>query len=67
MPREKPAYRDQLEALTAHFGGAGIVTQTQVAAYLGRTPRWVRDRLNVRADGVTLPILARRLLDLCGE
>lgn len=67
MPREKPAYRDQLEALTAHFGGAGIVTQTQVAAYLGRSRRWVHDRLRVGAGGVTLPVLARRLLDLCGE
>lgn len=67
MPRERPAYRDQLEALTDHFGGAQLVTQTQVAAYLGRTPKWVRTRLNVRAEGVTLPVLARRLLDLCGE
>lgn len=67
MPRERPAYRDQLEALNTYFQGKQIVNQTEIATYLGRSTRWVHDRLKVNASGVTLPVLANRLLDLCGE
>lgn len=66
MAREKEGYRNQLEALILHFGAdAGMVTQKQVAAYLGRSDKWVRTHLQVRGTGITLPLLADRLVSLC--
>lgn len=67
MPREKAAYRDQLEALTAHFGPVGMVSRKQVIAYTGKCGPWVTKHLQVGRQGITLPVLARRLLDVCGE
>lgn len=65
MAREKEGYREQLEELKDHFGDVGIVTQPQVVAYTGRSDKWVRNRLGVKRCGVTLPVLARRLLEVC--
>ena len=65
MAREKEGYREQLEELIRHFGDVGMVTQPQVMAYTGRSDKWVRKRLGVGRSGVTLPVLARRLLELC--
>lgn len=67
MPREKDGYREQLEYLIDHFGPVGRVEKRQVAEYLNRTPRYVKDRLGVGRQGITLPLLARRLLALCDE
>lgn len=67
MPREKKGYRDQLEYLLDYFGPVGLLTKHQVADYLGRSPRYVKDRLGIGREGVTLPVLARRLLALCDE
>lgn len=64
--REATGYRDQLEVLLSHFGDVGLVSQAQVAAYTGRSQRWVKDRLRVGRQGITLPALARRLLEVCG-
>lgn len=65
MAREREGYREQLEELIRHFGDVGMVTQPQVIAYTGRGEKWVRRRLKVGREGVTLPVLARRLLELC--
>lgn len=65
MAREREGYREQLEELIRHFGDVGMVTQPQVVAYTGRGEKWVRRRLKVGRQGVTLPVLARRLLELC--
>ena len=65
MAREKEGYREQLEELIRHFGDVGMVTQPQVVAYTGRGEKWVRRRLKVGREGVTLSVLARRLLELC--
>jgi hypothetical protein len=65
MAREREGYREQLEELIRHFGDVGMVTQPQVVAYTGRGEKWVRRRLGVGRQGVTLPVLARRLLELC--
>ena len=64
--REVEGYRDQLEVLLNHFGDVGIVTQKSVADYTGRSQRWVKDRLGIGKNGITLPALARRLLEVCG-
>lgn len=65
MAREKEGYREQLELLISHFGDVGIVHTPEVAQYTGMSKRWVYERLGVRRVGVTLPVLARRLLELC--
>ena len=65
MPREKEGYREQLEYLIDYFGPVGRLDKHEVAEYLGRSPRYVKDRLGVGRQGVTLPILARRLLEVC--
>lgn len=67
MSREKAAYRDQLERLIEFFPDQEIVTQADVMRFTRRSDKWVRTRLGVKAVGVTLPVLARRLLALCGE
>ena len=65
--REMEGYRDQLEALISHFGDVGMVSQRQVMAYTGKCNKWVRAHLGVGRQGITLSVLARRLLALCDE
>ena len=67
MAREREGYREQLEVLMNHFGDVGLVDVHQVAHYIGMSERWCRDRLGVRRNGLTLPVLAIRLLELCDE
>lgn len=67
MARERDGYREQLEALMSHFGDVGMVSKAEVAEYTRHCQRWVKDRLGVGRNGITLPVLARRLLELCDE
>ena len=67
MSREKEGYRDQLEALITFYGSDRMVSQQQVADYAGKSRRWVKDNLGIGRYGVTLPILARKLLEVCGN
>lgn len=42
MAREKEGYRDTLAALSEAFPGKGALSRTEVAAFLGVTPRTVQ-------------------------
>lgn len=62
--RETIEYRDVMEHLISHFGDKGVLTQVEVATYCGRCERWVKSHLGVGRGGISLPVLARRLLEL---
>lgn len=62
--RETVEFRDVMEHLIARFGDKGILTQHEVALYCGRCERWVKSHLGVGRGGVSLPVLARRLVEL---
>ncbi len=63
MPREKPEYRDNYEALLQFSGGRMMLTAKEVAQYLGRDPRTVKKLYDIPRVGITIPTLARRM---CG-
>lgn len=63
MPRERPEYRDNYEALLEFSGGRMLLTATEVARYLGKDPRTVRKMYDIGKTGITIPTLARRM---CG-
>lgn len=72
MAREREGYREQLEVLMNHFGDVGMVSKAEVAEYTRHSTsesakRWVKERLGVGRNGITLPVLAWRLLELCDE
>lgn len=63
MPREKEAFRDQLERLTKAFPGKEVLTATEVARFLGRDVRTVREHFTFKkAIGISIVQLARELL-----
>ena len=62
MPREHPAYRDNLAELLAYFGpDHHHLSQKDVARFLGRDPRTVRRNYGIDRSGITLPNLAREM------
>jgi len=61
MPREKPEYRDNYEALREHFPDKMMLTAKDVADYCGRDPRTVRKLYDISREGITVPTLARRM------
>ncbi|MBR3008360.1 MAG: hypothetical protein IKI35_05625 [Stomatobaculum sp.] len=63
MPREKPEYRDNYEALREFSNGRMMLTAAEVARYLGRDPRTVKKLYDIPREGITIPTLARRM---CG-
>lgn len=61
MPKEPAAYRDNLEDILAYTNGRRLVTQKEVAEYLGRNVKTVRRVYGVGKDGISAPTLARML------
>jgi hypothetical protein len=61
MPRERPEYRDNYEALVEHFPNKMLLTAMDVAAYCGIDPRTARRRYAIGREGITIPTLARRM------
>lgn len=61
MSREKPAYRDNVEALLRYSGGKHLLTVSDVAAYCGRDRRTVIRKYDLRPGGITVETLARRM------
>lgn len=59
-------YKLQLAHLHTFFGGQAVVSQADVSRYTGRCNRWVKDHLRVGKEGITLPLLAKRLVEVCG-
>lgn len=61
MPKEPAAYRDNLEDILTFTEGRRLVTQKEVAKYLGRDVKTVRRIYGVDKHGISAPTLARML------
>ena len=61
--REKPEYRDNMEALLAFSGGKMLLSATEVAKYCGCDRRTAVKRYAISKDGITVPTLARRMCE----
>ena len=62
--KEPEAYRIVLESLLAHSNGKRVFTQSETARYLHKSRGWVRDKLGISKDGVTVEKLAWKLASL---
>lgn len=64
MPRERPEYRDNYEALLDYFGmRRRLLTARDVAEFCGRDQRTVKKIYDIPKEGITIATLARRM---CG-
>ena len=61
MPREKAAYRDNLESLLEYFGEKRMYRPFEVAQYLGVNVRTVKKRFEFEKGYITIVNLARAL------
>lgn len=62
MGREPEAYRDNYEALLAHFGrNHMLLTAKEVGEYCGKNYRTVAEIYSIPKHGITIPTLARRM------
>ena len=59
--REPEMYRVVLESLLNVSKGKRILSQSDVARYLNKSRGWVRGRLEVGKDGITVEALALKL------
>lgn len=59
--REPDAYRPILESLLSASKGKRILSQSDVARLLNKSRGWVRERLGVRKDGISVEALAMKL------
>lgn len=62
MPREKEAYRDNLERIIEAFPGKEVLLVSEVARWLGKDPRTVKKLFPFKDGfGITIATLARCL------
>ena len=62
MPREKPAFRDNLDRLDEAFPDRELLSVTEVARYLGKSSQTVAKRFPFRRGlGISKATLAREL------
>ena len=59
--KEPDAYRPILESLLSASKGKRILSQSDVARLLNKSRGWVRERLDVKRDGITVEALAMKL------
>ena len=59
--REPEAYRPILESLLSSTNGKRILSQSDVSRLLNKSRGWVRERLGVRKDGISVEALALKL------
>lgn len=59
--RERPEYRDNMEALITFFGGKMLLNAADVARYCGCDRRTAIKRYEIQKNGITIPTLARRM------
>ena len=59
--REPDAYRPILESLISSTHGKRILSQSDVARLLNKSRGWVREKLEVRKDGIAVEALALKL------
>lgn len=61
MPLEKPGYREVLERIIAMYPGKEVLNQKEVAAFIGKQPRYVAAHFPMHPWGITIAVLAREL------
>ena len=59
--KEPETYRLVLESLLSSTHGKRILSQSDVARLLNKSRGWVRERLEVKKDGITVEALALKL------
>lgn len=59
--KEPEAYRPILESLLSSTSGKRILSQSDVARLLNKSRGWVREKLEVRKDGIAVEALALKL------
>lgn len=59
--REPDAYRPILESLLSSTHGKRILSQSDVSRLLNKSRGWVRERLGVKKDGISVEALALKL------
>lgn len=59
--KEPETYRIILESLLSSTSGKRILSQSDVARLLNKSRGWVRERLEVKKDGITVEALAWKL------
>ena len=59
--REPPLYREILESLFTASNGKRILSQSDVARLLNKSRGWVREKLEVKKNGITVEALAMKL------
>ena len=59
--KEPETYRIVLESLLSSTHGKRILSQSDVARLLNKSRGWVRERLEVKKDGITVEALALKL------
>jgi hypothetical protein len=59
--KEPDAYRPILESLLSASKGKRILSQSDVSRLLNKSRGWVRERLEVKKDGITVEVLAMKL------
>ena len=59
--KEPETYRIVLESLLSSTHGKRILTQSDVSRLLNKSRGWVRERLEVKKDGITVEALAWKL------
>ena len=66
MPREKPAYRDNLELISSQFPGKALISFAELVKFFGRNRRTVRkwlDAHDMKGDYFSVATLARAMSD----
>ena len=59
--KEPDTYRIVLESLLSASKGKRILSQSDVSRLLNKSRGWVRERLGVRKDGISVEALAMKL------
>ena len=59
--KEPETYRIVLESLLSSTNGKRILSQSDVARHLNKSRGWVREKLEVKKDGITVEALALKL------
>lgn len=59
--KEPETYRIVLESLLSSTHGKRILSQSDVARLLNKSRGWVRERLEIKKDGITVEALAMKL------
>ena len=59
--KEPECYRMILESLLSSTSGKRILSQSDVSRLLNKSRGWVRERLGVKKDGISVEALALKL------